>query len=322
LSWLKEIKSLAKAMSNFSNILLLGGNGFVGKNFNHLNNKYNVTSPSSKELDLKVYKNVYAYINKMNPDLVINLAGTVGGILANKSDNYRFLDNNIQINQNLIRGLVENKVTNFLNVSSSCIYPKNMSKALKEEMILSGYLEETNEGYALAKIASLKSCNYISSKYGYNYKTIIPCNLFGPFDNFNEDSSHMIPGVISRMFKAKTNNIKKLKIWGDGSVRREFMYIKDFVSFLFFSIENFEKIPLTLNVGLGYDYTIKDYYDLIADSMNTSFNYVNDESKPIGMKRKLVDISKLKSLGWYPSYNIETGIKETINYYESRFAKI
>jgi GDP-L-fucose synthase len=309
-------------MSSFSKILLLGGNGFVGKNFKKLNEKFNVIAPSSKELDLKKFINVKNYLKENNPDLVINLAGVVGGILINKENNFKFLDENIQINQNLIRALYDNKILNYLNVSSSCIYPKNISKSLTEDLILSGKLEETNEGYALAKIAALKSCNYISRECGYNYKTIIPCNLYGPYDNFNQETSHMIPGVISRMYEAKLNGQNKFKVWGDGFARREFMYVIDFVNFLFFAIENFKKIPNIINVGLGYDYSVIEYYNFIANSMKVSFEYSYDKSKPTGMSKKLVDISEVNKLGWQPKYTISSGIEETIKYYEKEIIKI
>lgn len=302
---------------NINKILLFGSTGMVGKNImlSDISKKYTFLHPSRDEVDLEIYNEVYNYIEIHKPDIIINAAGLVGGIIKNSKNNYNFLDKNIAINYNIIKSAQENNVNNLLNISSSCIYPKNHDLPLKEEDILTGELEQTNEGYALAKIMALKLCNYISLENNqFNYKSIIPCNLYGPHDKFDEDSAHMIPGVINRMHKAKTDKID-IDIWGTGNVRREFMFIEDLVDFVYFSLNNFNRMPNVLNVGLGYDHTINEYYNTIAKVINYKGDFKHDISKPEGMKRKLVDVEKLREFGWKHKYTLEYGIKKTYQYY-------
>ena len=300
---------------------MLGSTGFVGKN---LKNKIEVKSnglflfPTREELDLSNFRSINKYLEANKPDFAINLAGKVGGIISNSSNNYDYLVDNLYININLINALKNFGLKNFLNVSTSCIYPSNNNHEIKESKILSGSLEPTNEGYALAKISALKACEFISkSNKGYNYKTIIPCNLYGPFDNFDEESSHMIPGVIKRIYNAKQKNMSSVSIWGNGKARREFMYVEDFIDFILYSINNFSKLPQNLNVGLGYDYTILEYYKTISQLIGYNGKFINDMSKPSGMMRKLIDNSQLETSGWKPRYDLKTGLQKTIKYYEN-----
>jgi len=208
-------------------------------------------------------------------------------------------------------------IKSFLNLASSCMYPINCKNPLKETEILSGRLEPTNEGYALSKILSTKLCEYISkSDVGYNYKTLIPCNLYGPYDNFNNETSHMIPAAINKIYTAVKNNETKVKIWGDGQSRREFMHIHDFADFIFFAINNFQKMPEILNVGIGYDYSINDYYFAIAKLLNYHGEFENDLSMPSGVKQKLVDIGRLEKFGWRHKIPLNDGLKITIDYFK------
>ena len=307
---------------NFKKILILGSTGFVGKNLkNKIDSKLKdiFLFPTREELDLSNVKSIDKYLELNKPDFAINLAGRVGGIISNSTNNYDYLIDNLYININLINTLKRFGLKNFLNVSTSCIYPINNNSKIKESKILSGNLEPTNEGYALAKISALKACEFIS-KYNkdYNYKTIIPCNLYGPYDNFDEQSSHMIPGVIRRIYNAKKMNKATVSIWGDGKARREFMYIDDFINFLLFSIESFVKLPQNLNVGLGYDYTILEYYKTISELVDYRGAFENDLTKPNGIMRKLIDNSQIKSLGWEPKYTLEEGLQQTINYFKEK----
>ena len=180
-------------------------------------------------------------------------------------------------------------------------------------------LEKTNEGYALSKIIGLKLTEYIHKDSELNYKTIIPCNLFGPYDNFDLDFGHMIPSVINKIHKAKIQKDKTVTIWGDGNSRREFMYIKDLVDFLFFSIKNIERLPKIINVGVGYDFTINKYYQLISNIVGYNGKFDYDLSKPQGMNRKLIDISKLNNLGWSHKYSMEDGLKDTYKFYKINY---
>jgi len=196
------------------------------------------------------------------------------------------------------------------------MYPRNSEIPLSEDQILTGELEPTNEGYALAKISTTKLCEFINKEdSSLSYKTVIPCNLYGKYDNFNKNSSHMIPGVISKIHRAKINNFQSVDIWGDGLSRREFMYTADFADFIYFAIKNFDKMPQNINVGIGEDFSINEYYKIIADVIGFKGKFKNDLSKPIGMKKKLIDNKKLKKFGWSHKTSLKIGIKETYNYF-------
>tara|TARA_B100000886_G_scaffold119798_1_gene80524 strand:+ start:12678 stop:13610 length:933 start_codon:yes stop_codon:yes gene_type:complete len=304
------------------NILLLGASGFVGTNFlkDPRNNNYKIFSPNRQKLDLKKIDDLYGYLDKNRPDLIINAAGKVGGILSNSNNNYDYLNENILINYNVINVSKELKIPNFINLSSSCIYPVNFTVPFSEDNILSAKLEPTNEGYALSKIYALKSCEFISKGSKLNYKSIIPCNLYGPHDDFNSETSHMIPGAIVKIHNSKKANNDSVTIWGTGKVRREFMFIKDFIDFLYFSIERFDKIPNILNVGLGFDHTIKEYYETIMNVIKYEGELVYDSLKPDGIKSKLMNISKLEKLNWKAKTNLSKGIELTYKYYINNYA--
>ena len=300
-------------------ILILGASGFVGKNF--LNNaqasKYNILYPYSNELDLLDKDAITTYLKTNKPDIIINAAGKVGGILKNMKSQYSFLLENTLINLNLISASKEQKVKNFINLSSSCIYPSNLSMPIKEDDLLSDKLEKTNEGYALSKIIGLKLTEYVDDEF--NYKTIIPCNLYGPHDNFDINFGHMIPSVVNKIHNAKIKEHKTVTIWGDGHSKREFMYINDLIDFIYFSVKNFERIPKVINVGVGYDYTIKEYYHMISKIIGYDGKFEFDNSKPQGMKRKLVDISKLNNLDWTHKYSIEQGLRDTYKFFKTNY---
>ena len=270
-------------------ILLTGGSGMVGSNIidHEYSTKYKILSPSSSDLNLLNYQNTENYIAFNKPEFVIHAAGIVGGIEANMSYPVKFLFNNMQMGLNILMASKTKKIKKFINLGSSCMYPKNVENPIPEDLILKGELEPTNEGYAIAKSASSRLCEYITREdSSYLYKTIIPCNLYGKYDNFNYDSSHMIPGVIKRIHDAKNNNSEFVDIWGDGLARREFMYAADLADFIYYAVENFNKMPQNINVGLGFDYKIIEYYKIIADIIGYRGKFNHDMSKPIGMKKK------------------------------------
>lgn len=301
------------------NIFLTGGNGLVGKNIlaNSKKEQYKFIYPSSQELNLLYKKEIEDFFKKNKIDLVIHAAGVVGGINANIKNPVKFLHENVEMGINLISASKEANIKNFINLSSSCMYPCNAKNPLSEDMILTGDLEPTNEGYALAKIVVTKICDYISKEgTDFRYKTLIPCNLYGKYDNFDLDSSHMIPGVISRIHDAKINSKKIVEIWGDGSARREFMLASSFADFIYFAIENFEKMPDILNVGLGKDYSILEYYEAISNVIGYKGEFSYDLSKPTGMKQKLVDSSNLERFGWSNNVTLTEGIIEAYNYFK------
>jgi GDP-L-fucose synthase len=299
-------------------ILLTGSSGMVGSNIIHhnLSKKYDFLTPSSLELNLLDYKNVDNYIAFHKPGLVIHAAGIVGGIEANIKNPVKFLVNNTQMGFNILMASKTQRIKKFINLSSSCIYPRNAKNPLSEELLLKGELEPTNEGYALAKLTCTRLCEYITREdVSFSYKTIIPCNLYGKFDNFNYDNSHMIPAVIRKIHEAKNKKLKTVNIWGNGLARREFMYADDFADFIYYAIENFVKIPQNINVGIGTDYTINQYYKIIADVVGYKGKFNHDISKPTGIKRKLVDNKKLNLLGWSHKTSLKLGIKKTYEFF-------
>jgi len=301
-------------------ILLTGGSGMVGKNILEYSKKYNYIflSPSSTELNLLDYNSVDNFIKKNNPDFIIHAAGKVGGIQANIKEPVSFLINNIDMGRNIIMAAKSNNIKNLLNLSSSCMYPRNAENPLSESLILKGELEPTNEGYAIAKIMSTRLCEYIVKEDdSKNYKTVIPCNLYGKYDKFDPRNSHLIPAVISKIYKAKLSDSREISIWGDGKSRREFMYTEDLADFIFYAITNFDKMPQNINVGLGHDYSIDDYYLKIATVLGYKGKFSHDLSKPTGMKQKLIDDTKLKEFGWKSKTTLTEGLRKTIDYYKS-----
>ncbi len=305
-------------------ILLTGSSGMVGRNIiEHSSaSKHEILSPTSKELDLLDAKRVQDYININKPNMVIHAAGIVGGIQANMAQPVRFLVDNMQMGLNILMASKDCGVKRFINLSSSCMYPRDAKNPLSEELIFKGELEPTNEGYAIAKLTSTRLCEYISREdASYFYKTAIPCNLYGKYDKFDPKHSHMIPAVIRKINDAKRQNKASIDIWGDGLARREFMYAADFADFVYYAINNFEKMPQNINVGLGHDYTINEYYQKIANIVGYQGEFTHDLSRPTGMQQKLIDDTKLKEFGWQCQTTLVQGIQKTYNYFISEVNK-
>ena len=301
-------------------VFLTGGNGMVGQNIlEHPQAKnHEIFSPSSSELDLLGRDAVQHYIEAVKPDLIIHAAGIVGGIQANIAQPVNFLVGNIQIGLNILMAAKACGVKNFMNLGSSCMYPRDAINPLTEDLILKGELEPTNEGYAIAKVASTRLCEYINREdESYLYKTVIPCNLYGRHDHFDLEYSHMIPAVIRKVNDAKDQNLEFIDIWGDGLARREFMYAADFADFIYYAIDHFKALPQNINVGLGHDYTINEYYQKIANVVGYQGKFIHDLSRPSGMRQKLIDNAKLKVFGWHPQTTLEQGIHKTYNYFLS-----
>lgn len=303
-------------------IYITGGSGLVGRNI--IENSYisncSIVAPKHSELDLMDYNSVFTFISKEKPDFIIHTAGQVGGIQANMKDPYGFFTNNTIMGINIVRAAKEIGIKNLLNLSSSCSYPCNISTSLEEDMILTGPFERTNEGYAIAKTAILRMCEYITNQFkGFHYKTLIPCNLYGRHDKFSPKNSHLIPAIIRKLYDAKVNNVSCVDIWGDGLSRREFMYAADFGHIVVDVLQNFEKIPTVLNIGLGYDYSINEYYDVVAKIVGYKGEFKHDLSKPSGIKQKLLNIEKQKELGFKCQYSLEEGIKATYDYFLNEY---
>ena len=305
-------------------ILLTGSKGMVGRNIVEypIVTNHEFLLPTSRELNLLDTLSVQDYINTNKPDMVIHAAGVVGGIQANMAQPVRFLVDNMYMGLNILTASKECGVKSFMNLSSSCMYPRDAKNPLSEELILKGELEPTNEGYAIAKVASTRLCEYINREdESFLYKTVIPCNLYGKYDKFDPEHSHMIPAVIRKIDDAKNENRDSIDIWGDGLAKREFMYAADFADFVYYAIGHFETMPQNINVGLGHDYTINEYYQKIARAVDYQGEFTHDLSRPTGMQQKLVDDTKLKAFGWQPQTTLEQGIQKTYDYFSNEISQ-
>jgi len=299
-------------------ILLTGSGGMVGCNVleHPVISEFEVLTPRSSELDLRDFNAVKTYLQKHQPHMVIHTAGKVGGIQANMHEPVGFLLENLDVGRNIVWASYQSGVKRLLNLGSSCMYPRNLEEPLKEEMVLKGELEPTNEGYALAKIVTARLCDYIVREdVSYQYKTLIPCNLYGRYDKFDPQHSHLLPAIIHKVHQAKINNEPTVEIWGDGNARREFMYAGDLADAIVSSIRNFETLPSYMNVGLGYDFTINEYYEAAASVMGYQGTFVYDTTKPIGMARKLVNIDRQLTWGWQSKSDLKSGLENTYKFY-------
>lgn len=301
-------------------VLLLGGGGFVGGAIKKylIKRKIKFYAPSSKELNLKKINKIKNFLKKNKISNIINAAGKVGGILSNTLNQKKFFEDNIEINYNLFKTARELKISNILNIGSSCMYPKIYQKKMKENYLMSGPLEDTNFGYGLAKLVSSYYLKLLKDNDNLNYTTIIPCNLYGPMDNFNPRSSHLVAAIIQKSFEASKNKLKSVEIWGDGSSKREFLYVDDLADFIVNLIISNTKLPEFLNIGYGKDFTIKQYYKKIINLINPSIKIVFNKKYPSGMKRKLIDSSFAKrKYRWTPRTSLDIGLKNTIEYYKN-----
>ena len=301
-------------------ILITGASGMVGKNLlaHQAAMENHILCPSSKQLNLKNFNAVKNYLMDQKPDFIIHAAGKVGGIQANMSDPIGFLDDNLLIGRNLVLAARDAGIKNFLNLGSTCMYPRNAKNPLVEDSILTGELEPTNEGYALAKIMVDRLCQYISRQHqALNYKTIIPCNLYGPFDKFSPENSHLVPAIIHKIHEAKMKDQQSVEIWGDGTVRREFMYAGDLADAIWKAVSDFNAAPDIFNCGLGYDYSVNEYYQAAARMIGWNGEFIHLLDKPVGMTQKLADVSRQKYWGWTPSTSLEDGLAKTYEFYLS-----
>lgn len=281
----------------------------------------NLFFKTSKELDLRNQESVYSYFKQNNFDLVIDAAARVGGIMANKNYPYQFLMDNLQIQNNLISASHENDVKKFIFLGSSCIYPKFAEQPLREEYLLTASLEPTNEWYAIAKIAGVKACEAIRAQYNKDFVSLMPTNLYGPFDNFDLETSHVLPAMIRKFHEAKLNNNQDLVLWGSGSPMREFLHVDDLAKAVLHALENV--LPEHLyNVGTGLDLTIKHLAETIQKVVGHNGNILWDSSKPDGTPRKLMDISKLYNLGWRHEIELADGIEQTYSWFLENVDKV
>ena len=298
-------------------IFVAGHNGMVGSSVVRELNKRgykNIIAKNRSELDLTNQSEVSTFFKTHKPKIVIDSAAKVGGILANHENPYDFLLINTQIQNNLIQSSFKNNTETFVFLGSSCIYPKFSKQPIKEEYLLTDELEPTNQWYALAKIQGVKLCEAINRQFNKNDFSLMPTNLYGPNDNFDLNSSHVIPALIRKFHEAKENNSNVVLLWGTGSPFREFLHVDDLASAILFSLENKPEYNL-LNVGSSKEISIKDLALTIKEIVGFSGEINWDTSKPDGTPRKLMDSSKLLSLGWKPKIDLKPGLEATYNYY-------
>ena len=303
-------------MLKSAKIYVAGSNGMVGSAIVRTleaNGYSNIIVKSSKELDLKNQQAVHDFFNQEQPEYVFLAAAKVGGIHANNSYPATFIYDNLMIQSNVIQAAYDFNVKKLLFLGSSCIYPKFAPQPIKEEYLLTGSLEPTNEAYAIAKIAGLKMCQFYKQQYGCNFISAMPTNLFGVNDNFNLENSHVLPALLRKFIEAKQNNKQEVTIWGSGTPMREFLFVDDLAEACLFLMENYNGIE-TVNIGTGEDVSIKELAETIMKIVGFEGSLIFDASKPDGAPRKLLDVSKINNLGWKHQTSLENGIQKTLNW--------
>ena len=296
-----------------SKIFLAGHKGMVGSAILRcLKNKQykKIYTQNKNELNFINQKQTEKYLFKIKPNFVIIAAARVGGIWANQNNKANFIYENLMIQTNIINSAFKAGVKNLIFLGSSCIYPKFSKQPIKEKYLLSGPLEISNDAYAVAKIAGVKMCEAYNKQYKLNYISLMPTNMYGPNDNYNELNSHFFPALIKKIYIAKKHNKKVINIWGDGKPKRELMYVDDLAEACVFFLKNKPKNTL-INIGSGYERTIEEYAKFIMKKLNVNFKIKYDKSKPNGTPRKIIDSRIAKKYGWKSKYNIEKGFKFT-----------
>ena len=294
-------------------IYITGHSGLVGSSiFRRL--KYfgykNIITISSKKLDLRDQKKVFNFFKIRKIKAVINAAGTVGGIYANNKYKAKFIYDNLSIQNNIIHTCYQNKIENLIFLGSSCVYPRNCKQPIKEEYLLQGELEKTNEPYAIAKIAGIKMLESYNHQYGTNYKCLMPCNIYGPNDNYNLETSHFFPALIKKSILAKKNKLNKIVLWGTGKPKRELMYVDDLADACIYFLNKKTKETL-INVGTNHDLKILDYAKFILKKLDINCKIIFDKSKPDGTPRKIIDSTIANNYGWKAVVNLEDGFDQT-----------
>jgi GDP-L-fucose synthase len=304
-------------MEQTAKIYIAGHRGMVGSGLERKLRKEgynNIITRTSSELDLRNQQAVNHFFEKEKPEYVILAAAKVGGIHANNTYRAEFIYDNLMIEANIIHAAYLNKVTKLLFLGSSCIYPKMAPQPLKEEYLLSGYLEPTNQPYAIAKIAGIEMCDSYRAQYDCNFISAMPTNLYGTNDNYHPENSHVLPALIRRIVLAKKNNEPTVSIWGTGIPRREFLHVDDLADACYFLLQNYNEQGL-VNIGCGTDISIKELAELIVAEVGYEGQLVFDTTKPDGTPRKLMDISKIRNLGWIAKKSLFDGIKVTVSEY-------
>jgi GDP-L-fucose synthase len=308
-------------MNKDSKIYIVGHMGLVGSSLVRkfkIEGYTNIIGNTSAELDLRNQALVNQYFYKNKPEYVIHAAGKVGGIKANNTFRAEFIYDNLMMEANIIHASYLNKVNKLLFLGSSCIYPKMAPQPIKEEYLNTGYLEPTNQPYAIAKIAGIEMCESYRTQYGSNFISAMPTNLYGTNDNYHPENSHVLPALIRRIILAKKNNDPVVTIWGTGTPRREFMHVDDLADACYFLLQNYDEVG-HVNIGWGSDVSIKQVAETIASEVGYKGILEFDTTKPDGTPRKLLDTTKINNLGWKPSIKLEDGIRRTIEEVTDKF---
>lgn len=313
-------KTKVMIMDKNSKIYVAGHRGLVGSALKRrLESKgySNLILRTHKELDLANQQEVNEFFEREKPEYVFLAAAKVGGILANNTYPAEFIYENLMIEANIIHASYRYGVKKLLFLGSSCIYPKLAPQPLKEEYLLTGPLEETNEAYAIAKIAGIRLCKHYNQQYGTNFISVMPTNLYGPNDNFDLETSHVMPALIRKFYEAKINNEPEVIVWGTGKPLREFMHVNDMADACVYLMENYDysEIGEFVNIGVGEDVTISELVELIREIVGFEGKIKYDTSKPDGTPRKLMDVSRLNKLGWKAKISLKEGIRETYEWY-------
>ena len=308
-------------MNKEDKIYVAGHRGLVGSAIVRLLEKEgykNILTKTSKELDLRDQNAVKNFFESQKPKYVFLAAAKVGGIVANNTYPAEFIYDNLAVQNNVVHYSYLNNVEKLLFLGSSCIYPKNSIQPIREEYLLTSFLEPTNEAYAIAKIAGIKLCQYYNKQYGCRFISAMPTNLYGPNDNYDQQNAHVLPALIRKFHEAKLNNAPTVTIWGTGSPRREFLHVDDAAAACYFLIENYEH-PEIINIGVGADHTIADMAKMIKLVTGYTGKLVFDESKPDGTPRKLLNVDKINAAGWTAEIELEEGIRKTYQEFISKY---
>jgi GDP-L-fucose synthase len=297
-------------------ILVAGGTGLVGSAIVRELKRVNrdVVGISSKDVNLLDRDKTFAYIKKLNPTAIIDAAAKVGGIGGNNAFPVEFLSQNLQIQSNLMDAAHAAKTEKFVFLGSSCIYPRNCPQPIKEDYLLTGELEQTNSAYAIAKIAGIELIKSYRKEYGYKWISVMPTNLYGPNDNFDLETSHVLPALIRKFIEAKQNNKSEVSVWGSGTPLREFLHTDDLAKAVLLCMEKYDDAQ-QINVGSGVEISILDLANKIAEKVGFSGSIVMDANKPDGTPRKVLDITKVSNLGWKPTISLDQGIASTVEWY-------
>jgi GDP-L-fucose synthase len=302
-------------------ILITGASGMLGSHIHHRTSLLGETvfSPSHQSLDLLDFGKVKQYFNEKQPDLVIHCAAVVGGIIANTNYPSKFILENLRIDSNVVQSALDSGTPNFLYLISSCVYPKDFFQPLREDFMLGGPLEPTNEGYAVAKIAGTQMIKSIALQFGLNYRALVASNLYGPRDTFEPENSHLIAAALQKTFEARKNNSPSVFVGGSGKAKREFTYVADIAEWIAKNLTRLNEFPLVMNIGSGMELTVEEYFKIAAEVTGFKGNFESDPRIPDGMARKLLDSTMVRDLfSWSPQTQIIDGMRQTFDWWRSQ----